>query len=469
MGNDSVYVIQPIPGKGKGVVATATILKGTRILFESPLFSITRSYKATKKRELQQQIARKVASLPRKQRRAFRSLYNAFEDEDPGDLGIVRTNALPLGHEATESGIFLDGARFNHSCSFNAHDNWNEILQKLTIHAVRDIEEGEEITICYLETIQNRGARQSGLQDIFGFLCLCSLCALPPFKSRESDKRWDEVEKLDNLIGSEEIYYHFPLRGLHSVHRLLNIFRVEGYAGGRIARAYYDAFSMAAAHGDRARARIFARRSASARLILEGDDSPIVKKLEVSAKDPKLHLAFGLTERWKTTVDDIPVGLDGVAFERWLWKREEVGQYADLRKESASFPSFAKLPSDKHIDLEFYASLDGMFHPRRHWCFLAEITDYDDFLQLRLSVKDKAGQEIPVAFQTDERGFDFSPQKNHTVAILYPEQNSFLDSSVGIRVENSAILNVSWPEKTKQIQTLILTAFRFLLSQCASY
>jgi SET domain-containing protein len=115
---DRLYIIQEIPGKGHGLVAATTITKGTRILSESPLFRVPQG--GNSKEQLRDSISKKIAALREEQRQAFLSLRNSFEDEDGPELGRVRTNALPLGSDATTGGIFLDSSCINHSCNPNA-------------------------------------------------------------------------------------------------------------------------------------------------------------------------------------------------------------------------------------------------------------------------------------------------------------------------------------------------------------
>jgi hypothetical protein len=81
------------------------------------------------------------------------------------------------------------------------------------------------------------------------------------------------------------------------------------------------------------RARVFAKRAASTRVILEGNDSPTVQRMESLARNLSQHMAHGLSEKWRTAGDDIPKKLGKDKFERWLWRKEiaEVSQYADLR------------------------------------------------------------------------------------------------------------------------------------------
>lgn len=443
---DRLYTIQEIPGKGHGMVAATTIIKGTRILSESPLFRVPRS--GISKKRIRDSISKKVTVLPEEQRQAFLSLHNSFEDEDGPELGRVRTNALPLGSNATTGGIFLDSSRINHSCNPNAQNTWNENLQKLTIHANRNIEKGDEITIYYLTERRNRDDRLHALQTNFRFTCSCSLCSLPLDQRKTSDERWNEIQRLDDSIGNGIGIVSSPLQTLHDVHKLLSLVDDEGFTDASVSRAYYDAFQIAITHGDIARARIFAERAASTRAIFEGNDSPAVQRMESLARNPSQHMAHGLSMKWRTTEDDIPKELGKDHFERWLWRKEnpDVSQYADLRNETA-FPLFDDLPEENDISLDFYESANGFsYRPRKHWCFLAEIIDIEKFLRLRLIVKDKADRKVPIAFYTGDRGLELNPsyvQEGFTVAILYAEQHGFLDLSVGIRHESPTAIKVN--------------------------
>ncbi|KAF2177953.1 hypothetical protein K469DRAFT_601350, partial [Zopfia rhizophila CBS 207.26] len=54
----------------------------------------------------------------------------------------------------------------------------NENIEWLTIHAVRDIEAGQEITILYLASTLGYEERQRFLREKFKFECECKLCSL---------------------------------------------------------------------------------------------------------------------------------------------------------------------------------------------------------------------------------------------------------------------------------------------------
>ena len=102
------------------------------------------------------------------------------------------------------------------------------------------------------------------------------------------------------------------------------------------------------------------------------------------------------------------------------------------------FPVFDTCPGEGSIDFDYYSTEDGfIFRPTRHWCLLAEIAHTEYFIRLRLYVRDKSGQEFPIAFHLDK---DEKPgleqfQKGHTIALLYPHRHGFLDMTIGIRHE----------------------------------
>ncbi|KAF1826792.1 uncharacterized protein K489DRAFT_377241 [Dissoconium aciculare CBS 342.82] len=102
-------------------------------------------------------------------------------------------------------------------------------------------------------------------------------------------------------------------------------------------------------------------------------------------------------------------------------------------------PTFKVLPTEHDLDLRYYESSNGYsYQPRRHWCFLAQITDVNAFMRVGLSVKDQEGVEIPVWFYTEDRGFDYlssSVREGQTIAILYAERHAFMFDSIGVRVE----------------------------------
>jgi hypothetical protein len=160
----NVYAIRPVPSRGQCLIATSKIHKGTRILLEAPLFKVPRDEPDLQ--AVNGHIIRALKSLDRDHQRAFFSLHNTYGRSHSPFLGIARTNVLPLGSKAREGGLFLEASRINHSCRNNAQNTWNANIGCLAIHALRHIEEGQEITISYL----GRRIEHAERQSIFGRL-----------------------------------------------------------------------------------------------------------------------------------------------------------------------------------------------------------------------------------------------------------------------------------------------------------
>ena len=447
-----MFAVRDIPGKGKGLVAIQMIPKGTRILSEQPIITLP---EFGLERELSESIRQQVDSLTKRQRRVFLSMHNIhpYENTIQQYFGIARTVALPIEIDGAEAGIFLDASRINHACDNNAQKDWNENIQRHTVHALRDIEEGEEITIYYLRAEQSRAARHAALQAKFGFTCSCGLCSLPPDQNRESDRRLEEIYRLDGLIGQGGLMgiLTFPLRVLHYVDEQVRLYNEQGPDDIGLPRAYLNAAQIAIANGDLARGRIFMESAVSGWRISCGDDSTKVITNEPLAKDPSKHQLYGSSMNWKTAVDDVPRGLDQNDFEDWLWRREKPtapGTLSLLRRQP-TFPGFIDLPDENDIDLEFYEKKDmDVYGPHRHWCFLAEIVDFSMLLRLQLDLKDVDGRKVPLFFYTAGRGRELElaeAQKGNTIAILYAERHIFAFCEPGIRHEDPEMIKVLQP------------------------
>jgi hypothetical protein len=356
-----MYALQDIPGRGTGLVAIEKISKGTRILSEEALITISGPAGSERVRK---SICQQVEALGESQRRAFLSLHNIhpYKNDAEQYLGIVRTVSLPAEAVGDQGAIFLEACRINHACDNNAQKNWNERIKRHTVHAMRDINKGEEITITYLSPLKSRKARQSILQERFGFTCLCRLCSLAPEQSQESDRRLQEILRLDGAIdqlGTEGILVS-PLRTIRYFDQQVRLYNVQGREDVGFADAFVNAAQLAIANSDLARGRIFAERAASVWKTTLGGDSPQAIKHAALARDPSKYELYGVSTKWKTKVDEVPQGLEPSDFEDWLWKREKpqrLGQPVNLRNRS-TFPNFMDLPDDRNFDLDFYEGSD---------------------------------------------------------------------------------------------------------------
>jgi hypothetical protein len=227
---------------------------------------------------------------------------------------------------------------------------------------LRDIDKGEEITITYLGPLKNRKARQKALQERFGFACLCRLCSLPPEQSQESDRRLEEIHRLDGVIdqlGTEGVLLS-PLRTLCYFDQQVRLYNEQGREDVGFAQAFVNAAQLAIANSDLARRRIFAERAVSVWKTTLGGDSTQAIKHGALAQDPSKYELFGISMKWKTKVNEAPQGLEPSDFEDWLWRREKpkaLGQLANLRSR-ATFPGFNDLPDENDVDPDFYESSD---------------------------------------------------------------------------------------------------------------
>lgn len=109
------------------------------------------------------------------------------EDESPG---------------GTYTGLFSVASRFNHSCVPNVHYEHVRLPSSprpgaadvMILYALRDIEEGEELTLNYGSTGGNKqgendwhvGTRRARLRRKYGFVCDCALCMIQSNSSSSS-------------------------------------------------------------------------------------------------------------------------------------------------------------------------------------------------------------------------------------------------------------------------------------------
>lgn len=314
-----MFEVKQIPGKSKGLVARIDIPAGTRILCEKPL--LTAGSMAAEALELV--LAAKLRAMTKPEQRQYFSLHNNFPGK-PVLGSILRTNGLPCGPESSVGGVYPTICLINHSCLPNSHNSWNGDAGHETIHAIRPIKAGEEITIPY-DHGGRSADRQLFLRQSFGFDCKCTACALLPAELRASDDRRLLIQRLDEAVGDPGRMAARPADSLRDCHSLLQTLNEEfgGHTGAHGCRLYYDAFQICIAHGDQARASVFADRAQRARVCCEGEDSPETKRMRELAARPAGHMSCSmLSSKWKTTRKMVPKGLDEAQFEAWLFREQ---------------------------------------------------------------------------------------------------------------------------------------------------
>ncbi|KAG5991685.1 hypothetical protein E4U52_003420 [Claviceps spartinae] len=422
------YALEDIPGKGKGLVATRNIPRGTRILCEEALFTIPN---VTDVKEALRLICQQVAALSNEQRQGFLSMRNiySFNHTEEQYFGEAQSH--------TQEAICLESCRINHDCKNNATYDWNINIKRNTVHAIRDINAGEEITASYLEFLKNRESRQRMLKDSYRFTCVCSLCSLSEEQSQERDWKIEQIVRLGELCFSTS-----PSQGLRYADAQTRLYNELYQEDCGHSDSYLYAVEIANSQGDLARGRIFAQRVVRSFVTILGSDNPETMECADIAKNPANYSKlYGSSMKWKTSVDDIPQGLGPDDFENWLWKREPL-----IAPTQPTSPPSQSLFSG-FVDLAFTDGIgEGRSVQKRHSCFLGEIVGTQVPQPLDLKIRDIHGKIVELYFYTEGKGTELEPnqyQRGHTIAVLNASQYVFRFGPRGIRHTDPEMMKVN--------------------------
>jgi len=179
--------VQPIPGKGFGMVASRPLKAGERILAEPPV--LVKSLRKGEGRGLDDQFK----DLPQEWQMKVLKLH----DENPNECEAEKVKRIFLANAIEVAGagctaLYPTIPRINHSCAPTAV--WSSVeSQPLAkeVRAVRDLGEGDEITANYVDSFEATFAsaeeRKAKLQQ-WNFDCSCEVCDLPQVQLAENDK-----------------------------------------------------------------------------------------------------------------------------------------------------------------------------------------------------------------------------------------------------------------------------------------
>ncbi|KAK0207347.1 hypothetical protein IW262DRAFT_1282168 [Armillaria fumosa] len=199
-----MFRISSTPDRGLGMFAAKPMKMGDLILDERPMMvapvlsdphTITFPENFTDDEVLQaaryeyeKTLGFCFRRMPKENQRAFMDLSNCHQRDGSGKLfGIIKTNAYEVDglkdKNAQEpfgiyTGVWDKLSRLNHSCSPNVCRDWNTASFSMQIRAVRDIEEGEELTTTYCGILNPAAERQTDLAP-YDFRCTCAACSDP--------------------------------------------------------------------------------------------------------------------------------------------------------------------------------------------------------------------------------------------------------------------------------------------------
>jgi hypothetical protein len=277
---NSVYTVRASPGEGLGCFAMTTILPGTLILSETPLFSVAepRSNSA---------VTAAFAQLDSAQRTQYLSLY-AQKSDTSGDakvIDIFNSNAWQTG---SRTSICPLAARFNHSCIPNASFAYNADLAQITIHAIVPIAVDVQIKLSYERPYQTTSSRRAKLLA-YGFTCTCPACSDP---TPASDTRRARMVTLDARIrtGRRQLWTSpVPKAALE----LVRLLKEEGLVGEALGLAYHDVALGWRRHGRLDLAVAAAGNELETALVCFGRPSPAVRVSEAFLLALKVERGMG--------------------------------------------------------------------------------------------------------------------------------------------------------------------------------
>lgn len=197
--------VQPIPGKGYGVIASRRIEPGEPVFAERPLVQVHRDLKngavttavgngctwKEAQAELQQLSQCSIGTTGVE--RAINANGFVFLHPQPAtpcrrDIPDEETGAL-----CRETIVFKNISRVNHSCVPNCTFTWYPNEKAAVVRAAQAIAVGEEVTINYGAT-GTYTERQRVLQGCFHFTCTCAKCSAEIATEKQKDRRLAEVD-----------------------------------------------------------------------------------------------------------------------------------------------------------------------------------------------------------------------------------------------------------------------------------
>ncbi|KAK4494593.1 hypothetical protein PRZ48_013949 [Zasmidium cellare] len=302
-----LFEIGPSGRGGTGVFAAQNIPLGTRIICDSPLLTIPSNQLYL--------VWGPYCRLGNAEKRQFDALYfwentdlhleqasrmclldytdDAIESDDEEELiaehvrvmGIFAVNNFEMPKGAL--GLFPNGARLNHSCVPNVHHSYNPTLNKLTVHAVRDIFQGEELVMNYMgqhSHFWTHTKRWEYLRSRYGFTCQCEACS---DTTGTNDSRREMLQAL--VWGLEEFHKGQPDEGhflipstgpdaLAQAEQVITLLIQQGLFAMELTRAYRLASSLALDLGYHQKALEYASNEAEVEKNIFGTELDDLKK-----------------------------------------------------------------------------------------------------------------------------------------------------------------------------------------------
>lgn len=265
---DLDWVVQPVAGKGLGLVAKRDLPRGFRILVDGALTSETQ--------------------------------HVGLQDLEPrgGSLREKwKLNALDCGDAGPSSVVCLRLSRANHACHNNA-DHWFDQTHAVKVLlATRDIKAGDEICINYAAfndpaTSLTAQAARTILSIKWGIVC-GSDCYC---RNAQVARRIAKMRELDREIAS--LITSNPVLALTKAKKLLSMLEEDQAPAMSLRRTLYDAFQVAVLKRKTLpEARDFARRTSEVVAQSLHPNNADVAHYAQLHRQPSSHMKYLLLDR----------------------------------------------------------------------------------------------------------------------------------------------------------------------------
>jgi len=279
------FEVVPIEGRGFAAVATRDLALGEIILAETPVLSCRTDEPGEAWREM---LYAEFERLTPEAQAEVMALHDTLITKPEKSVeGILFTNAIGRQLAKFDMALLLKVSRFNHSCSPNVEQSWDEDAGQAHLIAAEPISAGEELFTHYVELREPRKERQQKLLEGYGFVCDCRACRTSDVET--SDRRRVRLKRLDEDIrkkGPKDV-----VTGLKMVNKALELYDKEGlHMSGFRKWHCRSAAEFSLRIGELFQSSRWARKAADYSRLAHGPQHRDTKFLVEFSKDPSSQM-----------------------------------------------------------------------------------------------------------------------------------------------------------------------------------
>jgi len=260
------YMIQEIPGRGKGLIATRKIPPGTLIIDEPPIIVVDR----VSQEKMQNDIFEEFEQLSPEDKRAVLEMHDpAFIHSNKQDIGQITMNQFELRAkvlrifdvnsldvceqaelEIKKTSLHRTISRLNHSCAPNVFWSWkkNDLWKtEKEVRAIREIEKGEEIVASYIAdgtSFELRTSRRMKLSKKWTFDCECMVCSLHGTDLKKNEETRMLITKYHNQTSQYAKELDITNAFINAVNKLDCMLKIRNEMLLQLPNAFCDCWEL---------------------------------------------------------------------------------------------------------------------------------------------------------------------------------------------------------------------------------